>query len=235
MPPIDLIAFDADDTLWHNESLYEASTQAFINAFVPAYAPEVVRAELDAAESRNIPIYGYGIKAFMLSMMETSRRLSTEKDLPVRVDLVLKLGRDMLMTKVRLFPYVRRVLDELDETHALIMITKGDLLDQQSKLERSGLKKFFKHIEVVTEKTPEMYADLLRSHNIIPRNFLMVGNSLRSDIMPVISIGGQAVHIPYHLLWVHEHLEMAPEHSSLYHEISSIRKLPALIKELENA
>lgn len=233
MPPIDLIAFDADDTLWHNESLYEDATQRFLSAFAPAHEPQEVRRLLDATEHRNIPLYGYGIKSFMLSMMETAHQLSAPADLPARIELVVAIGKGMLRTKTKVFPHVRRVLDTLDERFALMLITKGDLIDQRAKLEASGLKKYFKRVEIVAEKSAGMYRALMKDEHVLPQNFVMVGNSLRSDIAPVLETGGQAVHIPYHLCWVHEQIEITPAQKALYHEITSIKQLPALINQIE--
>jgi len=233
LPPIDLIALDADDTLWHTESLYVEVQKAFTEAFSPDYSPAYVQSVLDEIEGANIPFYGYGIKAFMLSMIETSARLSNGKLDSSKVSLVIELGKRMLTSEITLLDQVQQTLETLADTYPLIVITKGDLLDQQAKLEKSGIKNYFKYIEVVTEKTVETYTSLIHKLGVSPANFLMVGNSLRSDILPVVEIGAHAVYIPYHTSWVHEQVELNPEQVGLFHELEHIYQLPELLLALE--
>jgi len=234
LPPIDLIALDADDTLWHTESLYVEVQKTFTQAFTPEYRPEYVQSVLDEIEGANIPYYGYGIKAFMLSMIETSARLSNGKLDCGKIALVIEQGKRMLSSEIHLLDNVRQTLETLADSYPLIVITKGDLLDQYSKLEKSGIKNYFKYIKVVTEKTTETYQDLIRKHAVAPANFLMVGNSLRSDILPVVEIGAHAVYIPYHTSWVHEQVQLNPGQVGLFHELAAIDQLPQLLAVLES-
>jgi putative hydrolase of the HAD superfamily len=181
---------------------------------------------------RNLPIYGYGIKGFALSMIEAALEMSQQKIGGREIQCVLDLAKQMLSTDVELLEGVAEVVAELAQAYPLMLITKGDLVHQEAKIEQSGLKPYFRAIEIVADKTPQSYAALLARYHVEPSRFLMVGNSLRSDVLPVLAIGGQAVHVPYAITWAHEHVEVPPDRRGRYHELEHIGQLPALLKSL---
>ncbi len=230
--PFDMIAFDADDTLWHSESLYAAAQEEY-RRLLAAYAEaETIDRVLHQTEMRNLSVYGYGIKGFALSMIEAALELSQQRITGREVQQILDLARQMLNTEVELLEGVTEVIAQLAATYPLMLITKGDLIHQEAKIEQSGLKPHFRYIEIVADKTLDSYAALLAKHHLQPSHFLMVGNSLRSDILPVLAMGGQAVHVPYAITWAHEHVEVPPEHQGRYHELEHIGQLPALVEQL---
>lgn len=226
---IDMIAFDADDTLWENEPLYQNAQTRFKQLLSPWGAPSVIEKVLYETEISNLPIYGYGIKAFSLSMLETALKVSAGKISGDEVSAILAITRAMLEAEVELRPHVEEVLAALSRSFPLMVITKGDLLDQTSKINRSGLAKYFSIIEVINEKTPETYAAVLEKHGLAPGNFLMVGNSLRSDILPVLELGGKAVFIPASKTWAHEDMPGFDLQREDYLQLEHFGQLPALI------
>ncbi len=231
--PIDAIAFDADDTLWHSESLYAAAQEEYRRLLAPYAEAGTIDRVLHQTEMRNLPTYGYGIKAFALSMIEAALELSRRQITGAEIQRVLDLAKQMLSTDVELLEGVAEVVAQLAQTYPLLLITKGDLVHQEAKIEQSGLKAYFRSIEIVADKTPQSYAALLARHHIEPSRFLMVGNSLRSDVLPVLEIGGQAVHVPYAITWVHEQVDVPPDQQGRYHELEHIGRLPFLVKQLE--
>lgn len=229
---IDLIAFDADDTLWHNETLYTAVQEKFQSLLAPYGSSQEVEAALYRTEMANLPEFGYGIKSFTLSMIETAIQMSGGSISANDLLKVVDYAKTMIRAEVQLLEGVADTVAQLAGRYDLMLVTKGDLLDQERKLSRSGLLEHFKHIEIVSDKTPERYAVLLAGHNLAPERFLMVGNSLRSDILPVIAIGGRAVYIPYHLTWAHES-EVEPHlMNEGYWELEHISQLPELLEQL---
>ena len=230
MTHFDTIAFDADDTLWHSENLY-AATQAEYRQLLSGYAaPDRIEAALHETEMRNLSLYGYGIKGFALSMIEAALDLSANQIQGHEVQRVLQLAKHMLSAELQLLDHAAQVIAQLAETYPLMLITKGDLFDQESKIERSGLKPYFSQIEIVSDKTPEAYAALLAKHHLNPARFVMVGNSLRSDILPVVALGGHAIYIPYHITWVHEQVEDAD--AAGYQTLKHLGQLPAALERL---
>ena len=228
----DTIAFDADDTLWHNETLYTAALDG-LKLLLASYAPpEQVAHTLFETEMRNLAYYGYGIKSYALSMIETAIQVSAGAIDGQGVLQVIGLAKDMLNADIQLFDHAQQVITRLSADYPLMLITKGDLLDQQRKLARSGLKPCFHYVEIVTDKTPKSYADLLARYHIDPIRFLMVGDSLRSDILPVIALGGCAVHIPYHITWAHEHIDLTDEQRQHFYKLDHLGQLPDLIESL---
>ena len=224
-----VIGFDADDTLWHNELIFrDAETE--IAGLLSGYEVEhVVKQEMYAVEMANLGAYGYGIKGFTLSMLELLSRVTGGAACAKTYDAVLAIGKRMLAEPVRLLPDVRATVEALrDRGHRLIVITKGDLLDQERKLERSGLADLFHHVEVVSDKTSADYARVLRRLGLAPEQFLMVGNSLRSDVLPLLELGAQAVHIPYAATWAHEAAEPAAHHA--YLELAGMRELLGVLE-----
>jgi putative hydrolase of the HAD superfamily len=228
----DLVAFDGDDTLWHNESLYQSTQREFVRLLAGYAGGEAVMAELYRTEMRNLAIYGYGIKSFTLSMIETAIALSEGRIGSREIAEILGYARRMLEAGVTLLDHVERVVTDLSESYPLMLITKGDLRDQKAKLAGSGLAEAFQHIEVVTEKDPAVYGSLLRKVGARPERFLMVGNSLRSDVLPVIELGGHAVHVPYHVTWEHEMVPEAHGERDGYYELEHLGQLPALLERL---
>ena len=230
---IDILAFDADDTLWNNEIYYTQAKEEFVDwlKFYEADG-ERVKLRLDEIEEGNVEIYGYGIKSFTLSMVEAALEISQRLISPEHLEAIIALGRNMLRTPVEIFPDTERVLARLAQNWQMMLITKGDVFEQSKKIERTGLGGYFRQIEIVGEKTTPVYRRLIERHRIDPARFLMVGNSLRSDILPVLELGGQAVYIPYANTWAHEH---NVEHFSTrdgYYELEHLGQLPELIEKL---
>jgi len=229
----DVIAFDADDTLWHNMALYE-STQNNLALLLADYIDaDALDKKLFATETLNIRYFGYGIKSFTLSMIETAVEITNGN---IQGDIILKIlgfAKDMLTAPVQLIDHVPDVLAQVAASYELMIITKGDLLDQQGKVDRSGLAGYFSKIEVVSEKNPETYARILQAHRIDPRRFLMAGNSLKSDVLPVMAIGGTAVHIPHALTWAHEEVKIEPGIGIKHIELEHIGLLPAWLEKEE--
>ena len=235
MTTFDVIAFDADDTLWHSESLYAAAQEEYRRLLAPYAEAGTIDRVLHQTEMRNLSIYGYGIKGFALSMIEASLELSQHQISGGEIQRVLDLAKQMLSTDVELLEGVAEVVAQLAQTYPLMLITKGDLVHQEAKIEQSGLKPYFRSIEIVTDKTPQSYAALLLRHHVEPSRFLMIGNSLRSDVLPVLAIGGQAVHVPYAITWAHEHVDVPADQQGRYYELEHIGLLPALVDQLNSA
>ncbi len=229
---LNVIAFDADDTLWHNETLYHQTQDKYRLLLSKYIDTENLEDKLYQTEIGNLPYFGYGIKSFTLSMIENACRLTGGCISVEDVLQIIQFAKDMRDAPVELLPGVQAVISHLAADYDLMIITKGDLLDQQTKLDRSGLARYFKSVEVVVDKTLEIYARLIETHRIDVKQFLMVGNSLRSDILPAIALGAQAVYIPYHLTWAHEHEIDHFSEKSGYHEIEHISQLPELIGRL---
>ena len=204
---IKVIGFDADDTLWVNETYFRAAEQEFAKLLSQFETPNKIDQELYKMEIKNLPLYGYGVKGFMLSMVEIALELSNYSLSNKTLEKILDIGKDMINKPVELLDDVKEVLQKLSRKYKLIVATKGDLLDQERKLEKSGLLKYFHHIEVLSEKESTNYIKLLNHLDIKPLEFLMIGNSLKSDILPLIEIGAQAAHIPFHTTWQHETVE----------------------------
>ena len=226
------IGFDADDTLWHNESLFAVTQGKFRELLAPYGDAARIDQQLYTIESRNLEHFGYGIKGFTLSMIETAVELTNGRIGGHEIGQIVEWGRLMLASPVELLPGVEEVVATLGERYPLVLITKGDLFDQESKLARSGLGNYFQNIEIVREKDANVYATILKKHNIAPDRFLMVGNSVRSDILPVLSIGGKAAHIPYAITWQHEMAELPEDGHAHYFHLEAMDALPALVAQL---
>jgi putative hydrolase of the HAD superfamily len=229
---LDLIAFDADDTLWHNESLYKATQDRFQELLAPYGQDGRAVTELYETEMQNLRYYGYGLKSFALSMIETAIRVTAGRIGGGEIQQIVGLAKEMIDTPVRLFDGVAEAVSTLAASHRLMLITKGDLLDQERKLAQSGLAPFFAYVEIVTDKTEAVYRSLLAQYQIAPQRFLMVGNSLRSDVLPVVALGGHAVYIPCDITWVHESATVEDHASRKYAELEHIGLLPAFVQEL---
>ena len=233
MPPFDVIAFDADDTLWHNERIYTGVQASFARLLSPYHPKEVVEARLYQTETRNIKFFGYGIKSFTLSMIETAVELTEGTISSKEIQAIIDLGKGMLDAEVELLEHTAGTITRLAARYHLMVITKGDLQDQQTKIARSGLGQYFQYIEVVNDKTRDIYSQLLKKLSIQPERFLMVGDSLRSDILPILELGAQAVYIPYQITWLHESAEIPPQDTPGFHQIENLGQLPALLEGLD--
>src|SRR6266852_3157674 len=217
------VGFDGDDTLWHSESHFEVTQGAFRD-LLRRHAPEAnIDRRLSEMEMKNLSVYGYGVKSFTLSMLETAIELTGGRIPASDLEVILGWGKRMLMEPTELLDGVEETLRELSGRYDLLLITKGDLFDQEGKLARSGLGDLFLGVEILSEKNVESYRGIFQRRGIKPEDFVMVGNSLRSDVVPVVELGGHAVHIPYHVTWQHEHVpdEELPEKG--WRRISSIR------------
>ena len=208
---IKVIGFDADDTLWVNETFFRDAEKAFGKLLSRFETPNKIDQELFKIEMQNLPLYGYGIKAFVLSMLEAALQISNHKLQPSDLQAILEIGKQMISHPVKVLDGVTQTLKALEHRYRLILITKGDLLDQERKLKKSDLAHYFHHIEVVSEKNEENYSGLLNQLNIKPSEFLMIGNSLKSDVLPLINIKAHAVHVPFHTTWQHEVVVPDPE------------------------
>jgi len=243
---IKVIALDADDTLWHNEYLYRQARVQYQEMLAGVFPPDWVGQKLDEIEVYNVRHYGYGIKSFILSMIETlvalmppdgaggETILENDNDClkGEYLQKVLQIAHQMLYAEVKLMDQVEDVLAALSDHYRLMLITKGDLLEQGRKVERSGLMAYFQAVEIISDKSAAQYQSLLKLHRIDPGEFLMVGNSLRSDILPVLEIGGWAVYIPYEDTWRYEVVPDQEVTAERYYQIEDLGQLPDLLLQL---
>jgi putative hydrolase of the HAD superfamily len=223
------IGFDADDTLWHNENIFERVHERYYELLARHHDAATVREALYATEMRNLRLYGYGIKGFMLSSIETAIELTDGKFSPAEIRELIALGREMLDHPVELLDGALEALEALAPRYRLLLVTKGDLRDQERKLAKSGITDRFQAVEIVSEKDADTYSRILRRHGIEPSQFLMVGNSVRSDILPVLALGGAGVHIPYRITWGHENAEVPRAAEGRFFQAASLRELPAIV------
>ncbi|HOG20842.1 MAG TPA: HAD family hydrolase [Salinivirgaceae bacterium] len=199
-----IICFDADDTLWINEPIFRESEKRLHEVLKEYISESELNKELFKIETQNIELYGYGAKAFILSLIETALKVSNNRVTANQIQQILDIGKLHLNSPVTLIDGVEKVLSTLQSNYKLILATKGDLLEQERKLDKSGLAKYFHHIEIMTEKNSENYIKLLKNLDIEVDEFVMIGNSLKSDILPVVEIGGRAIYVPYEITWQHE-------------------------------
>lgn len=208
---IKVIAFDADDTLWINEPYFQAAEDKFCNLMEDFLPHHTVGRELLKVEIANMSLYGYGVKAFILSMIETAIKISDKRIGAEVFDKIITIGKEMLEAPVELIDGVEEVLQTLQGKYRLVMATKGDLLDQERKLKKSGLEKYFHHTEIVSEKNEQEYLRMIGHLDIEPSEFLMIGNSLKSDVLPVLNIGGHGFHVPFRTTWAYEKVDVKVE------------------------
>ncbi len=213
---IKVIVFDADDTLWINEPFFREAEEAFAELMEDFMPQHSAIKELYRTEIENLGLYGYGIKGFILSMIETANRISNQKIKVQTIEKILQIGSDMLAKPVELLPGVEDVLSSLNGDYRMVLATKGDLLDQERKLKKSGLERYFHHIEIMSEKKNEDFAKLIKHLDVNPQELVMLGNSLKSDILPVLDLGGYAIHIPFHITWKHEVIEHEVAHEQFF-------------------
>lgn len=212
---IKVIAFDADDTLWVNEPYFQETEEKFCELLAPYLSKHTLSQELFKTEIGNLRLYGYGIKGYILSMIEATLQISNHTISNEVIAKIIQYGKELLEHPIELLDGVEGTLEALKGKYKLVVATKGDLLDQRRKLHNSGLGKYFHHIEVMSDKQEIDYKDLLKRLEIEASEFLMVGNSLKSDVLPVLGIGGHAIHIPFHTTWAHEKIDHKVEHERM--------------------
>jgi len=222
---IKVIAFDADDTLWVNETYFREAEKKFAQLVSQYETENKIDQELFKLEIKNLGIYGYGIKGFMLSMVECALQLSNYSISQKTIEAILDIGKEMIEKPIELIEGVEDVLSSLHGKYKLIVATKGDLLDQERKLEKSGLLKYFHHIEVMSEKKEPDYQKLIKHLDIHSNELLMIGNSLKSDVLPLIEIGASAIHVPFHTTWAHEEVTNQDSNPMEYQVIHKITDL----------
>ncbi len=225
---VKVIAFDADDTLWVNEPYFRETEDLFCALFEDYLPHHTVGQELFRTEMQNLERYGYGVKGFMLSMVETAARITGDRLNQTMVNRILDYGKALLDKPIELLDGVEAVLRQLNGKYRLVVATKGDLLDQERKLRKSALEGYFHHIEIMSDKKEKDYEKLIRHLDIRPDQFLMIGNSLKSDILPVLALGGHGIHIPYHTTWVHETVEEPVVHER-FRQLEKIEELLPLL------
>ncbi|MBO6880070.1 MULTISPECIES: HAD family hydrolase [Winogradskyella] len=226
---IKVIGFDADDTLWVNETYFREAEEEVGRLLSHYETPNKIDQELFKMEIKNLPTYGYGVKGFMLSMIELALELSNGKVSNEIIGKMLDLGKDMIHKPIELLDGVEEVLKALSKKYKLIVATKGDLLDQERKLEKSQLLQYFHHIEVLSEKQEANYEKLLKHLEIKPSEFLMIGNSLKSDILPLINIGAEAIHVPFHTTWQHEEVTTKEANGEGYKTVKQLTNILELL------
>ena len=226
---IKVIGFDADDTLWVNETYFREAEIEFSKLLCEYETPNKIDQELFKMEMRNLSLYGYGVKSFILSMVEMALVLSNYNVSNKTIDAILDIGKEMINKPVELLDGVEYVLKRLSKKYRLILATKGDLLDQERKLEKSGLLDYFHHIEVLSDKKEANYSKLLNHLEIKPSEFLMIGNSLKSDILPLINIKAQAIHVPFHTTWSHEQVTEKETNGKAYKTVASLKEIIKLL------
>ncbi len=225
---VKVIAFDADDTLWVNEPYFRNVEHEVAKLLAPYETLNKIHQEIYRVEIANLHYYGYGIKPFILSMIELALDISNHQVAPSVITKILDLGKDMLFTPIELLPGVEEILAVLSKKYKLIVATKGDLLDQERKLEKSGLLSYFHHVEVMSDKKEPDYKKIMTRLEVEPSEFLMIGNSLRSDVLPLINMGSKAIHIPFHTTWLHEQVESSEQSDTAYKTLQSVSELSSL-------
>jgi putative hydrolase of the HAD superfamily len=214
MKNVKIIAFDADDTLWHNEPYFDEAQERFCKLFQDFASSQEILGMILNHQVKNLPIYGFGIKAFTLSMIETALKITDNNISGKGIEQIITIGKDLLQKPVELMPKVENVLQELHGNYKLVMATKGDLKDQHRKLHDSGIGHYFHHIEVLSDKTELDYEKMLGRLDCSSEDFLMIGNSLKSDILPIINLGGFGIHVPYKTTWEYEKIDFEIEHEN---------------------
>jgi putative hydrolase of the HAD superfamily len=233
---VELIAFDADDTLWHDMPLFQSLVERFKSLLGEYQSEELIEKALLETEAKNLKHFGYGVKGFTLSLIETALDLSEERIPPPVIREILQLGKGMMGSPVELLPGVKETVGTLAKKHKLILVTKGDLFHQESKLARSGMGDNFSELEIVASKDKQTYEAILRKYKVRAEHFMMVGNSIRSDILPVLALGAYAVHIPYHTEWAHETVQEKQKQKlkreNRYIQIENIGMLPQVANKI---
>ena len=230
MPPPLLVAFDADDTLWPCQPHFDEAEAVFFSILAQHGDQATLHPQLYAVQRRNLDLYGYGAKSMTLSLIESAIQLTGGTVTGHEIQQLLDLGKDLLRFQIELLPGVAEVLPALRQRgHRLLLLTKGDLFDQESKLARSGLGELFDHVEIVSEKNEATYHRLFQRYQATPETFVMIGNSLKSDVLPVARLGYRAIHVPYHATWIHEHVPEAELTGVNFQQVPSLAEVLALL------
>ena len=233
MATLTTIGFDADDTLWQNETFFRMTQGRFAELLADAAEPAHLTTRLEAAERRNLGHYGFGVKGFMLSMIETAIEVTDGRVQASVIAEIMAAGREMLSHPVHLLPHASEAVSVLAADHRVVLITKGDLLDQERKLAQSGLGDLFHGVEIVSNKTPGVYRAAFARHGSGAETAMMIGNSLKSDVLPALAAGAWGVHVPHELTWALEHAD-TPENAARFRRIPSLQDLPALVQHLHD-
>ena len=228
---IKTVGLDADDTLWHNEKLFREAEQNFVQLLGHCADKEIIESILFLTIARNLGLYGYGFKSFTLSMIETASHVYNEAIPSSKMKEIISLGQSLMDKPVNLIDGVVEVLEALHKNYRLLLISKGDLVEQGRKLEKSGLKSYFDAIEIVSHKDKTVFEELLKRNRVNMNEFVMVGNSLKSDILPALEAGAYAVYIPYDITWVHEMAD-EPDDKGRYFKVEKLSDLPELLKTI---
>lgn len=229
MTDIKVITFDADDTLWANETYFQESRSKYAKLLEKYVSSTQAEKKLSETEYYDIPYYGYGVKPFTLSMIEAATHIAGNDISPDIILGIIQLGKEMIDHRVEVLDGIEDILKNLSNKYKLTVATKGDLLDQKRKIEKSGLEAYFQHIEIMSDKKPSDYRKMLDKLECDPKNFLMIGNSLRSDILPVLELGGKAIHIPFSITWEHEIINEEISHPNFF-KLDNVRQLLPLLK-----
>lgn len=219
-----IIAFDADDTLWHNEPYFDEAQERFCQLFKDFASSQEILGLILNHQVKNLPLYGFGIKAFTLSMIETALKITDNNISGKGIEKIIAIGKDLLQKPVELLPNVEEVLTELQGKYKLVVATKGDLKDQHRKLHDSGIGHYFHHIEVLSDKTELDYEKMFGRLECIAEDILMIGNSLKSDVLPILNLGGFGIHIPYHTTWEYEKIDFEIEHENFL-AVSNVKEV----------
>lgn len=231
MTKLQTIGFDADDTLWQNEQFFQMTQERFSDLLADFAEPDHLQDRLLEAEKRNLGHYGFGVKGFVLSMIETAIEVTDERVPASVIAELMSAGREMLNHPIHLLPHAAEAVGSLAESHTIVLITKGDLLDQERKLAQSGLGEHFDRVEIVSHKTPQIYRSIFGAMNGGPHAAMMVGNSMRSDVLPALESGAWGVYVPHDLTWAIEEAD-APQNETRYREVQDLGALPALVDAL---
>jgi putative hydrolase of the HAD superfamily len=226
-----IIAFDADDTLWHNEPYFDEAQERFCELFQDFASKQEILGLILNHQVKNLPLYGFGIKAFTLSMIDSALELTSHSISGQNIEKVIHIGKDLLQKPVELLPEVEPVLQQLHGKYKLIVATKGDLKDQHRKLHDSGIGHYFHHIEVMSDKQEIDYQKMLGRLDCKAEDLLMIGNSLKSDVLPVLKIGGHAIHIPYHTTWEYEKIDFEIKHPN-FKALKKVSEVVPIIMKL---
>lgn len=229
---IEVVGFDGDDTLWHNETIFTMTQGRFEELLAPYVDGKDVHERMLATERENVAIFGYGIKGFTLSMVETAIEVTGGRVTAAELMTIIELGKEMLRHPTELLAGARDAIVATAQAHRVMLVTKGDLFDQESKLARSGLGDLFDDVEIVSEKDEDRYRRLLRDLDVAPEEFLMVGNSMRSDVLPVVRVGARAVHVPYVVTWALEEVDPTEVPSDGWWRIADLSELPAVLSSV---
>jgi putative hydrolase of the HAD superfamily len=226
-----LICLDADDTLWHNMRHFDVAEKVFFSVMAPFASEQLARARLETVSQRNLAIYGYGAKSFTLSMIETAHELCSPAVSSVLLGAILEAGRELLLHRVELLPGVEGAIEELADLGELVLVTKGDLRHQEAKFAASGLGDHFVAVEIVSDKSADIFKAICRRHGVAPNRCVMAGDSVRSDIIPALEAGAWAAHVPHEIVWFHERA-VAPENHPRFVQLSSLSELPRWVRTL---